>query len=85
MENHMSETPIEISEDLVGDDGEAELAQWLVADGGQVERDGPVVELSTSKAIVEVLAPAAGTLKRRADVGDIVVIGQVIATISHAG
>jgi 2-oxoglutarate dehydrogenase E2 component (dihydrolipoamide succinyltransferase) len=78
----VSETHIELTEELVGGDGEAELAAWLVQEGVHVERDLAVAELSTSKAIVEVSAPAAGVLRHLVAVGAVVLVGEAIATIA---
>jgi pyruvate/2-oxoglutarate dehydrogenase complex dihydrolipoamide acyltransferase (E2) component len=78
----MAETEIQLTEELVGGDGEAELAAWLVQDGVRVDRDLAVAEVSTSKAIVEVTAPVAGVLRQLVAVGAVVLVGQAIATIT---
>ena len=77
----MAETRIQLDEELVGGDGEAELTDWLVDDGAPVEDGQTVAELSTSKAIVDVPSPAAGRLRRLVDVGAIVAVGEAIAVI----
>ncbi|MGF1510751.1 MAG: dihydrolipoamide acetyltransferase family protein [Myxococcota bacterium] len=41
---------------------ELELGPWLKAVGDWVEKDEPVVELVTDKAVVEIPSPASGTL-----------------------
>jgi len=80
----MEETNLILDEDMIGGDGEAEVTAWLVDSGERVDRDQPVVELSTSKAIIEAVAPAAGVLQQLAAVGDAVTAGQPIATITQA-
>ncbi|MEE2777456.1 MAG: dihydrolipoamide acetyltransferase family protein [Acidobacteriota bacterium] len=45
---------------------EAEVVQWLVAEGASVVRDQAVVEIQTDKALVEIPAPAAGVVARHA-------------------
>jgi pyruvate dehydrogenase E2 component (dihydrolipoamide acetyltransferase) len=58
---------------------EAEVTRWLVAPGDRVERDQPIVEIQTDKALVEIPAPAAGTVSRLgADVGAIVKVGELL-------
>lgn len=58
---------------------EAEVRRWLVAEGDVVKRDQPLVEVETDKALVELPSPVAGTvLALRADIGDIVKVGEVL-------
>lgn len=38
------------------------LLEWLVPDGGPVEKGTPVVLVETEKAQTEIVAPATGTL-----------------------
>ncbi len=62
------------------------IVQWLKAEGEQVAKGEPLVEIETDKATVEVEAPAAGVLTRvSATVGDDVPVGQVIARILASG
>ena len=44
---------------------EATIVEWLVAVGEAVDRDAPLVELETDKAVTEIPAPVAGTLLAR--------------------
>lgn len=66
---------------------EATIAEWLKKDGDIVQRDDVVLSLETDKASVEVVAEAAGQLKTKAKVGDVVKVGAVIGEIdtSKAG
>ena len=58
------------------------VVQWLKAEGEQVTKGQPIVEVETDKATVELEAPADGVLMGVvATVGDDVPVGQVIARI----
>lgn len=43
---------------------EATVLEWLVAEGDQVERNQPLVEVETSKSAVELPSPQAGRVAR---------------------
>jgi pyruvate dehydrogenase E2 component (dihydrolipoamide acetyltransferase) len=61
---------------------EAEVVRWLVAAGDQVARDQPIVEIQTDKALVEIPAPAAGTVSRLAvETGAVVKVGELLFVI----
>jgi pyruvate/2-oxoglutarate dehydrogenase complex dihydrolipoamide acyltransferase (E2) component len=61
---------------------EGVVAEWLVADGGQVTEGQPLFSLESDKSTNEVDAPASGTLKIVvAAGGDPVEVGTVLATI----
>jgi len=61
------------------------IVQWLKAEGEQVAKGEPLVEIETDKATVEIEAPADGTLTRVSAVaGDDVPVGNVIAIILAA-
>ncbi|NCN26431.1 2-oxo acid dehydrogenase subunit E2 [bacterium] len=63
---------------------EGELVQWLVKAGDTVEADQPLVEVMTDKATVEVPATDPGVIKELlAKDGDMIKVGQVIATIDR--
>src|SRR5207248_6431369 len=62
---------------------EATVARWLKQPGETITRDEPVVELETDKVILEVPAPAAGTLGEiRAGEGTNVPVGAVLGIIA---
>lgn len=61
---------------------EAEISEWLVADGATVTEGEQVVVISTTKASVELEAPAAGALSIAVEEGEIVEVGAVLATIA---
>ncbi|MCJ8277798.1 MAG: 2-oxoglutarate dehydrogenase complex dihydrolipoyllysine-residue succinyltransferase, partial [Bdellovibrionales bacterium] len=60
---------------------EAEVGEWLKQSGDYVERDEIILTLETDKASVEVVAEASGVLETKAEEGDTVEIGAVIATL----
>jgi pyruvate dehydrogenase E2 component (dihydrolipoamide acetyltransferase) len=59
---------------------EAEIVEWYVEEGAEVDEDGPLCEVETDKALVEIPIPCPGRLvELRADPGDVVRVGEVIA------
>lgn len=62
---------------------EGQFLEWLVEEGEQVEEDQTVAEVETDKAVVDIPAPADGTIEElRAEPGDTVEVGEVIMTMS---
>ncbi len=62
------------------------IVRWLKAEGEQVAKGEPLVEIETDKATVEIEAPAAGLLARVvAREGEDVPVGQVIAALLAPG
>ena len=62
---------------------EGEVLAWLVAEGGTVELNQPLVEIETAKATVEVPSPFAGVIERlHFDVGAVVPVGAPLVTFS---
>ena len=62
---------------------EATIIKWLKEEGESVEMDEPIIEIATDKVDSEVPAPQDGILvKRMCEEGDVVQVGQIIATIS---
>lgn len=60
---------------------EATIGEWLKQSGDYVERDEIILTLETDKASVEVVAEASGKLETKAEEGDTVEIGAVVATL----
>ena len=60
---------------------EAQIAEWLVQDGAQVTEGQPLYSLEADKSTNEVEAPASGTLRIIAQVGEIYEVGTVLGTI----
>ncbi|SIT76024.1 dihydrolipoamide acetyltransferase family protein [Microbacterium sp. RU33B] len=65
---------------------EAELVQWLVAEGDEIALNQTIAEVETAKAIVELPSPHAGTVsKLHARAGDVVEVGAVLIAFDIAG
>jgi pyruvate/2-oxoglutarate dehydrogenase complex dihydrolipoamide acyltransferase (E2) component len=60
---------------------EGTLTEWLVADGGEVKEGEPLYTLELDKSVQEIEAPASGTLKVIATVGEAYEVGALIAEI----
>jgi pyruvate dehydrogenase E2 component (dihydrolipoamide acetyltransferase) len=61
---------------------EGTVSKWLKKPGDEVERDEPILEISTDKVDAEIPAPAAGTLAEVAvEEGETVEVGTVVAFI----
>ena len=60
---------------------EGELAEWLVADGGQVSEGDPLFLLEADKSTNEVESPATGTLRITAQAGETYEVGTVLGVI----
>jgi pyruvate/2-oxoglutarate dehydrogenase complex dihydrolipoamide acyltransferase (E2) component len=61
---------------------EGTLAEWLVADGAQVNEGDPIYVLETGKAAQEITAPVAGRLVQRAQAGVTYDVGTDIGEIA---
>ncbi|MBF4561010.1 2-oxo acid dehydrogenase subunit E2 [Microbacterium sp. VKM Ac-2870] len=65
---------------------EAEIVQWLVAQGEEVTLNQPIAEVETAKAIVELPSPFAGIVTTlHADAGDVVEVGSPLIAFEVAG
>ncbi len=65
---------------------EGTISKWLKAVGDSVERDEPLLEISTDKVDAEVPSPVAGTLLEiKAQEGETVEVDSVVALIGAAG
>ena len=72
----------ELAESVV----EGEILKWLVAEGGDVAQDQPVVEVMTDKVTVELPSPFAGKLEKHlAKEGDVVAVHAPIALFADEG
>ncbi|AJT41292.1 biotin/lipoyl-containing protein [Psychromicrobium lacuslunae] len=55
---------------------EATVLEWLVAEGDQIERNTPLVEVETTKSAVELPSPQAGkVVKTFGEPGDTINVG----------
>ena len=65
---------------------EAEIVAWHVSVGDTVEEDGPLADMMTDKATVEMESPVAGKITEVAgEVGDTIAIGSMLVTIEVEG
>ncbi len=64
---------------------EVVLAQWLKQEGDYVETDDIICEIESDKASFEVPADRAGVLETRAEEGDTVAVGDVLAVVDTEG
>ena len=65
---------------------EGTVSKWLKQVGDKIEKDEPILEISTDKVDAEVPAPGAGVLLEiRADEGETVEVGTVVAVIGAEG
>lgn len=60
---------------------EAEVSQWLIADGEVVRHGQDTLEIALDKITVVVEAPSDGVLTHRAAVGDLIEPGDVVGVI----
>ncbi|MDX1582063.1 MAG: 2-oxoglutarate dehydrogenase, E2 component, dihydrolipoamide succinyltransferase [Thermoanaerobaculia bacterium] len=65
---------------------EGTVSRWLKDVGDAVERDEPILEISTDKVDAEIPAPASGTLvEQLAKEGDTVEVNSIVARIASEG
>jgi pyruvate/2-oxoglutarate dehydrogenase complex dihydrolipoamide acyltransferase (E2) component len=57
------------------------VTEWLVADGAQVTQGKLLYLLESEKSVQEIEAPASGTLRIQAPVGELLLVGTVLAII----
>ena len=60
---------------------EVEIAEWMVEDGDYVEKDQTIAEVDSDKATLELPAEEAGIITLKAEMGDVVAVGQVVCLI----
>jgi len=59
---------------------DAEIVEWLVAEGDEVKVDDPIVSMETAKAVVEVPSPFAGKIVRfHGQAGEVIKTGAPLA------
>lgn len=75
---------IDIKVPVIGESiNEVTLVKWVKKEGDFVERDQVIAELESEKATFEVNAEKAGILKTKAEEGDTLLIGSVLAQIDE--
>ncbi|MGK2909275.1 MAG: biotin/lipoyl-containing protein [Sphingobium sp.] len=60
---------------------EAQISEWLADDGAAVTEGQPLFLLEADKSANEVEAPASGTLRIHADVGETYEVGTILGII----
>jgi 2-oxoglutarate dehydrogenase E2 component (dihydrolipoamide succinyltransferase) len=60
---------------------EAQLVEWIAADGDLVREGEAIYLIESDKAVLEIAAPASGTLRIAAEAGAILPIGHLIGRI----
>ena len=60
---------------------EAILAEILVEDGEPVDEGDPLYTIETDKVDMEIEAPASGTVRWKAEVGETYDVGELLAVI----
>jgi pyruvate/2-oxoglutarate dehydrogenase complex dihydrolipoamide acyltransferase (E2) component len=61
---------------------EAVLAEWLVADGGEIKEGDPLYTIESDKSAQEIESPASGTLEILKPVGETYEVGTVLGRIA---
>lgn len=72
---------ITLTKEFLGEETEADLVEWSVKDGQSVAKGDPLCQLETSKTVNDFTSPASGTITLKAEEGDVVELGDVIAVI----
>jgi acetyltransferase-like isoleucine patch superfamily enzyme len=75
-----TQSEIRVPRETVNDDT-VKVVRWLAAEGDLVRTGMAVVELETSKSVIDVEAPAAGRLTIRRQAGEQVPIGELLGLI----
>lgn len=60
---------------------EAEVSQWMVADGEVVAQGQETLEITLDKVMVVVESPSPGVLRHQAAVGDLIQPGDIVGVI----
>jgi pyruvate/2-oxoglutarate dehydrogenase complex dihydrolipoamide acyltransferase (E2) component len=61
---------------------EANLVEWMVADGATVAKGDPLYALESEKSVQEIDAPEAGVVKILKPAGEVYEVGTVIGEIA---
>jgi 2-oxoglutarate dehydrogenase E2 component (dihydrolipoamide succinyltransferase) len=61
---------------------EVQLAGWLVEDGAYVDQNQDIAEIDSDKATLSIAAEVSGIISLKANAGDTIAVGSVIATIN---
>lgn len=72
---------VNLTQDLLGEETEADMGEWLVEDGATVTEGQVIGSIETSKLVNELVAPAAGVIALKKEAGDLVELDETLATI----
>lgn len=61
---------------------EAEITEFLVADGASVTEGDPLYSIATDKVEMDIEAPASGVVSWKVEVGSTYDVGELIAVIA---
>jgi pyruvate/2-oxoglutarate dehydrogenase complex dihydrolipoamide acyltransferase (E2) component len=75
-------TAVEIPFINVNDEN-VKLIAWVVGDGDSVQEGQNIAEIETSKAMVELLSPAAGTIHLKVMAGEEIRVSSIVAYIGE--
>lgn len=83
----MSNDIIDVLMPLMGEGvNEATLVRWLKKPGDSIDKDEPLLEVSTDKVDTEIPSPSAGTIvETLAEEGDTIIVNATLARISKSG
>lgn len=73
---------VTLSQDLIGEETEADMGEWLVEDGATVTEGQVIGSIETSKLVNELVSPAAGVIALKKEPGDLVELDETLATIA---
>lgn len=72
---------VKVTKEYLGEETEADLVEWNVEPGATVAEGDIIAQLETSKLVCEFKAPASGVVTFNVEIGDVVELDDVIATI----
>ena len=73
---------VTLSQDLIGEETEADMGEWLVEDGATVTEGQVIGSIETSKLVNELVAPSAGVIALKKEPGDLVELDETLAMIA---
>ncbi|MFV0433042.1 MAG: biotin/lipoyl-containing protein [Leucobacter sp.] len=72
---------INLTQDLLGEETEADMGEWLVENGATVTEGQVIGSVETSKLVNEIVAPATGVISLKKEEGDLIELDETIAVI----
>lgn len=72
---------VNLTKELLGDEEEADLVEWLVDNGATVQIGQTIASFETSKLVNDLVAPASGVITLKKAAGDVVSLDETVATI----